>query len=250
MSKRTLAAIIRQWRTPLKKIGNRPSPANKIDFIKRAPSSLEAKIAVSPYASVLASPLRTCTFYSRQFPSKLLLRFGQGWHQPTKALWAFPTLKKSSGKGVYVTLSKKILDLFGKGGYKSAFRGSAVYRIDMLDHVQSLICEESFMQFSKRPIKIFHVLTPSTSSQWTSSESSAMGYQCILSFEPTGEICELDHTIDAQHHHIPYYNVNHIWTKEQIESIKLPGSTVIGVPKTLETVELSVALWRCRELLC
>lgn len=120
----------------------------------------------------------------------------------------------------------------------------------MLDHVQSLICEESFMQFSKRPIKTFHVLTPATSSQWTSSEPSAMGYQCILSFEPTGGICELDQTIDAQHHHIPYYNVNHIWTKEQIESIKLPGSTVIGIPKTLETVELSVALWRCREFLC
>lgn len=178
----------------------------------------------------------------------MLLRFGQGWHAPTKALWAFPTLKKTSGKGVYVILSKKILELFGKGGYKSAFRGSAVYRIDMLDHVQSLICKESFIQFSKRPVKEFHVLEPSSSSsQWTSNVSSEMGYQCILSFEPTGKLYELDHTIDG--HLIPYYNVNHIWTKEQIESVKLEKPIVIGIPKTLETVELSVALWRCREFL-
>lgn len=52
MSKSTIANIIQQWRTPLKKLGNRPTPAEKINFVKRAPTSLEAKIAVSPYGNV------------------------------------------------------------------------------------------------------------------------------------------------------------------------------------------------------
>lgn len=163
-------------------------------------------------------------------------------------------MKKTSGKGVYVSLSKKVLDIFGKGGYKAAFRGSAVYRVDMMDHVERLICNESFIQFSKCPIGTFHILTPSSSpSQWNSNKPSAMGYQCILSFEHTDSVCVLDHqiqSIDAQHHHIPYYSLQHIWTKKQIESIKLPQQPIVlGVPKTLETVDLGVALWRCREFL-
>lgn len=53
MSKITIADIIRQWRTPIKKIGNRPSPSEKISFVKEKPTSLEAKIAVSPYGACI-----------------------------------------------------------------------------------------------------------------------------------------------------------------------------------------------------
>lgn len=122
----------------------------------------------------------------------------------------------------------------------------------MVDHVESLICKESFIQFKKRPMNTFHVLkkssSSSSSSQWISDIPSTMGYQCILSFEQTKTMCDLDHTINNQYTNIPCYHVNDIWTKEQIESIQLSDkSIVLGVPKTLETVDLAVALWRCRE---
>jgi hypothetical protein len=220
----------------------------------------------------LASPLRLCTFHTRNFPSsklvivhcqlyidlyylELLIRFGQGWHQPTKLFWAFPTLKKSSGKGVYVNLSKKVLEIFGKGGYRAAFRGSATYRSDMLNHVESLLFKESFAQFSKRPLNTFHILTASSPSEWKTNSSSPMGYQCIISFNIADRVCEFDHQIqstDTTHHHIPCYHIQQIWAKKDIESIQLPQNDTIialGVPRKLETVDLAIALWRCRKFL-
>lgn len=53
MSKITLADLIRQWRTPGKKLPERLTPADKISLVKKTPSSLEAKIAVSPYGTYI-----------------------------------------------------------------------------------------------------------------------------------------------------------------------------------------------------
>lgn len=184
-----------------------------------------------------------------------MIRFAKGWHQPTKLFWAFPTLKKSAGKGVYVNLSKKVLDIFGKGGFKAAFRGSATYRSDMLNHIESLLFKESFTQFSKRPLNTYHILTSTSVSEWKTNASSTLGYHCIISFSVSDKMCELDHCIESSgttQHHVPCYHIQQIWEKQEIESIPLPkDGTIIalGVPKRLETVDLAVALWRCRKFI-
>lgn len=181
-----------------------------------------------------------------------MIRFEKGWHQPTKLFWAFPTFKKSGGKGVYVNLSKKVLEILGKGGYRAAFRSSVTYRSDMLNHVESMLYKEAFAQFTKRPPNTFHVLTATSATQWKSNSPSPMGYQCILSFGKSDKLCELDHHIessDTTYHHIPCYHINHIWDEQDIKSIRLPqdGIVALGVPKKLETVDLAIALWRCRK---
>ncbi|KAI7869089.1 uncharacterized protein EV154DRAFT_130030 [Mucor mucedo] len=253
MSKRTISDIIKQWRKPIKSLHERPKPSQLLQIVEDSPSSLEAKLAVHAHAKILASPLRLCTFHFRQFPNELMIRFEKGWHQPTKLFWAFPTFKKSGGKGVYVNLSRKVLEIFGKGSYRAAFRGSATYRNDMQNHVESLLHKESFAQFAKRPSNTFHILTAKSASQWKANSTSPMGYQCILSFSTSETLCELDHQIeslDGTHPHVPCYHIQRIWDKRDIESIHLPeDDTVValGVPRKLDTVDLAIALWRCRK---
>lgn len=181
-----------------------------------------------------------------------MLRFGQAYHPPTKLIWAFPTLKKQRGKGVYTNLSKKVLALFGKGPYKSAFRGTATYRSDMIDHVENLLFKETFDLFSKQPMTSYVLLKRTEPLKWQDATQSPMGYQCILMFDTSDSICELNHQIHHQKN-IPCYYVHHFWTKEEIqhiqEQLKVSQPFALGVPKNLNTVDLSISLWRCRKFL-
>lgn len=183
-----------------------------------------------------------------------MLRFGQAYHQPTKAIWAYPTLKKQDGKGVYVNLSKKVLTLFSKGPFRAAFRGAAVYRSDMTEHVEAILFKETFNLFSKMPLKSYSLLSLDAPSKWTTSETSLLGYQCILLFDSknTLPVCDLNNQIHAQSN-IPCYHMQHFWTQEDIDHVKSQLKTsepfALAVPKNLNTLDLSISLWRCRKFL-
>lgn len=254
MSNRSITEIIKQWRTPFVTKKKRLTSQELKSIVKESPNSLKARLAVNPHANVLASPLRFCTFHNRFLPSKLMLRFGQAYHPSTGLIWAFPTLKKQGGKGVYVNLSKKVLELFGKGPHRSAFRGAATYRSDMTDHVRQLLFKETFDLFSERSLSAYTLLKSIAPSIWEESTqfSSPMGYQCILMFDTSDTTCELNHQIHHQSN-IPCYHVHHFWTKEQIqhiqEQLKVSQPFALGVPKDLNTVNLSISLWRCRKFL-
>lgn len=134
----------------------------------------------------------------------------------------------------------------------------------MIEHVENRLAQESLKEFKKQPIDTYHILSNTSSSQsstWKANDSSAsMGYQCILLFDPNtkSNLCKSEHQIQnlgTTHNNIPCYKVHQIWSKEEIESIlsELPPSennmVALGVPKTLETVDLAIALWRQKKFL-
>ncbi|EPB81729.1 hypothetical protein HMPREF1544_11548 [Mucor circinelloides 1006PhL] len=153
MSKRPVSAIIKDWhKKSIRQDRKTPSQIRKL--IQQDPNSFEARLHTSPYASILASPLRKCSFHSRIFPSKLLLRFGLAWHPETNRNWAFPTLRKASGFGYYVSFKKEILQILQKGAYQAIFRGAATYRSDMVEHVQDVLFQQTYTEFCKHPIQM------------------------------------------------------------------------------------------------
>ncbi|CAO0799257.1 unnamed protein product [Mucor circinelloides] len=224
MSKRPVSAIIKDWhKKSIRQDRKTPSQIRKL--IQQDPNSFEARLHTSPYASILASPLRKCSFHSRIFPSKLLLRFGLAWHPETNRNWAFPTLRKASGFGYYVSFKKEILQILQKGAYQAIFRGAATYRSDMVEHVQDVLFQQTYTEFCKHPIQMYDVLEPTTDKHWKSTASAP--YQCILSFNATGTaICELDHQIQSQKQ-VPCYNVHQIWSQESINHLK----SQLNIPK-------------------
>lgn len=185
----------------------------------------------------------------------MLLRFGVAWLPETNTKWAFPTIKKTSGVGYYVKLKKKILEKLQKGDHKAVFRGTAIYRSDMIEHVEQLIFKQSWIDFSRHALDSYDIISPKTTATWVSQQSSSvMGYQCILVFDPvdTRMICELNHKINDQHH-IPCYNMNQFWTEDEINKIKTHFNNkehlALGVPKRLDTVPLAMNLWRCQQFI-
>ncbi|KAI8643640.1 hypothetical protein BD408DRAFT_442494 [Parasitella parasitica] len=254
MSKRPLRSIIRDWNTKI----TRPSRKTAFQIrkaIKETPDSLESKLYTNPYASILASPLRKCSFHSRVFPSKLLLRFGLALHPETSRNWAFPTLRKTSGFGYYVNAKKDVLQEMQKGAYQAIFRGAATYRSDMVEHVQNAIFQQSYTEFCKHPVHIYDILTPLAEKQWKGTAVDTIEYQCILAFDATDAIvCELDHQIRSQLH-VPCYNMSQFWPQKSIENLKLrlnmpkESSLTLGVPRSMDTVQLANDLWHCRQFI-
>jgi hypothetical protein len=134
----------------------------------------------------------------------------------------------------------------------------------MLDHVENMLSKESLERFSKLPINTYHILdASSTPSTWSTNESSPMGYQCILLFDPTNSEIFTTSCVNQQikvgntvtFDNIPCYSMHRLWPKEIIESIQkqLPKQKdtplALGVPKYLHTVDLAIALWRQRKYL-
>jgi hypothetical protein len=124
----------------------------------------------------------------------------------------------------------------------------------MVDHVQNVLFQQSFIEFCKHPIHTYDILTPVTGKQWKSS-SETIEYQCILTFDTTNTtICSLDHQIQAQKH-IPCYNMQQIWSQESIDDLKLQLnipkalSMTLGVRKSVDTVQLAIDLWHCRQFI-
>jgi hypothetical protein len=131
----------------------------------------------------------------------------------------------------------------------------------MTEHAQKLLFKQSLKEFKRYPIEKYIVLSPSSAclSQWTliRGPSSPLGYQCILLFDSRDPsmIYQPDHIIDSQTN-ITCYNMQQFWSKDDIDNIKsqlnhIPLSTTfaIGVPKTKETVQLAIDLWRCRQFI-
>ncbi|KAL0087927.1 hypothetical protein J3Q64DRAFT_1820926 [Phycomyces blakesleeanus] len=206
-----IASLVRQWlQKPAGKVAVTPAQLKKHE--KHQPESLEARMVASPYAAILASPIRQCLFYRRAFPSKLLIRFGAGYHPKTKQNWAFPTVGKPhemTGKGYYVKLCKRVLELFGAKGHDAAFRGEVTYPLGMVHQVEKTINQQALGLFRDRFL-----------SRWEVAEKDyskvERGFQCIVVVrggrngsesgdesggegkdrgESSGECCELNHKV-------------------------------------------------------
>ncbi|KAG1436692.1 hypothetical protein G6F56_013449 [Rhizopus delemar] len=125
----------------------------------------------------------------------------------------------------------------------------------MTEHVQDLLIQESFRQFNSFSLKSFHRLKPLKDTEWTTENPLVNDYQCIILLDQqhTGDMCQLNHSIRSQtgvQSSIPCYNVKHVWSEEQINQIlsKLGTDKIaLGVSKSLKTVDLAIALWRCRK---
>ena len=124
----------------------------------------------------------------------------------------------------------------------------------MVDHAQSVLFQQSFIEFCKHPIHTYDILTFVTEKQWKSSLET-IEYQCILTFDTTNTtICSLDHQIQTQQH-IPCYNMHQIWSQESIDNLKsqlnIPkeSSMALGVRKSIDTVQLATDLWHCRQFI-
>ncbi|KAI8090247.1 uncharacterized protein B0P05DRAFT_464087, partial [Gilbertella persicaria] len=187
----------------------------------------------------------------------LLLRFGIAWHPETKLHWAYPSIKKvHHGFGYYITLKKKIALLLEKGGYKATFRGNATYRSDMTQHIETTLFQQAWYEFKQHPIDTYDLLVPHSSSDWIPAQHRhPMGYQCILVFDsvlsntPSFHQVQLKDTIQKN---VPCYHVHQFWSTQETDHIKQhfgQSPVVLGVPKSIETVQLSIDLWRCQQWL-
>ncbi|KAI9272545.1 hypothetical protein BY458DRAFT_508582 [Sporodiniella umbellata] len=232
------------------------SPLRKWEIrqlVKRDGDGLAAKVAQSPYARMLASPLRLCGYHNKIFPSKLLLRFGTGWHPETQSVWAFPTVGgKQEGRGYYINLRKKVMEVLKTGDIRKVFYGTAHYRVDMTDHVQRLLADESFKRFSSFSLNSFCRLEALGENVWQCPDAD-LDFQCVLVLDPDQSLCQLEgviHTGNRVQYSVPCYNVAQLWTQAQLEPILTqlgPTQVALGVSKSLKTVDLAIDLWRCRK---
>ncbi|KAG0174567.1 hypothetical protein DFQ28_005722 [Apophysomyces sp. BC1034] len=259
-SQSCIASIVRQWRQKPATRDPRPTPRQLQAFVQNDPESLQAKVAMSPYAAIMASPLRLCKFSRGVFPSKLLIRFGIGWHPKSKQAWVHPTIGKSQSQGNYVKLQRRTLEVFhSKGGYRGVFRGAATFREDMTEEVQKVVFRHAFDLFRQTPYGGYPILRLK-GSHWI-SEMDVRGFQCILLLGgPLTETlaCSLDNKVEVvptqkEYDKIPCYDARKIWSEKEADEIceqlgLVSQETVaLGVPKDKATVDLAVALWRCRE---
>lgn len=130
--------------------------------------------------------------------------------------------------------------------YRAAIRSQAKYRQDMADYVQKklyMYASDCFNQVEAKSLCI--PLEPEDAAKsWICDKQ----IQCILRFQK-GPFCELDHRIDISNEPIPCYDATQLWSKEMVDSIKnkYNDAPAIGVVKSFETVDLAIALWRCRQ---
>jgi len=123
----------------------------------------------------------------------------------------------------------------------------------MVEHVQDVLFRQTHTEFCKHPIQMYDTLEPVTAKHWKSKGSAE--YQCILSFDTTKiTLCELDHQTETQQH-VPCYNMHRIWSPEDMDRLKsqlnIPKNTPLGlgVPKSIDTVQLAIDLWHCRQFI-
>ncbi|KAI9010986.1 hypothetical protein CLU79DRAFT_446354 [Phycomyces nitens] len=202
----------------------------------------------------------------RTFPSKLLIRFGVGYHPKTDRIWAFPTLEKPhelSGKGYYVKLRKDVLELFGTKGHYAAFKMGATYRTDMSQTIEKAIYQQALDLFRQRALWVPLKLVGHRQWQVVQEDDAQKGFQCIVIIkglsEPSRQCCELNHKIGLGPsassetprilQNVPCYDSQQFWSEAERDEIckelNITGDTaVIGIPKHIKTVELAVALWR------
>ncbi|KAI9472943.1 hypothetical protein BDB00DRAFT_879772 [Zychaea mexicana] len=228
------------------------------------PGSLEAKVAASPYASILASPLRHCAFHQRRFPSQMLLRFGLE-RSSKSAIYPFPEvgLKKPAGLNDskrYVRLRRPVLDVVARNGSRAIFRGQTEFKKDTMEEIGRELIDYVYAHYdSSNFIRLKQLLPgewckdPSFSNDTTTSTQ----FQCILLLSTPSSnddegFCQMDHHINGMTPSIPCYDISKLWKEKSDPSHPMPenGSKdeiiAYGVPKHASTVKLAVALWRCR----
>ncbi|CAO3651228.1 unnamed protein product [Cunninghamella blakesleeana] len=256
-------------------VKNRQQDVHKKHPLESKLISLEEKLSLSPFAAMLASPMRTCTFHRKPFPSDLLMRFSVGIHPTSKKQWGYPSMYESNGRGYYVKLNEKIIDELSKKEYKRLFRGSAEFpKMGMSKYVHDLLVKRIEDQMEKilpslvtLNLKENETMT-SNHSKWkyagttntikTNSPLYKHGFHCIIILshtQPPTVMSTFSHSIEDHSHNgknTPFLSLD---IREQtwhpiLELLKnkVPFDhfkpLAVAVPKTKETLPLMIDLWR------
>ncbi|SAM02789.1 hypothetical protein [Absidia glauca] len=214
--------VHRQSSTKPLKSAPRPTKHQMRQWVAEDPDSLQAKLAVSPYAAILASPMRYCTFHRKKYPSHLLARFGLGLDPTTYKPTAYPTQDHDSGRGYYVKLNRKVLQQIQSKEYKRLFRGDVRYAKSMATHLEHVMIQDLIHQAQALP-----PLIP------IDNETEHHQYQCILHMNASS----LSET------KAPVYDVSSPpW--QPLHQTLPQSCAALGVPKSIDTVPLAIALHR------
>ncbi|KAI8981002.1 hypothetical protein BDB01DRAFT_724186 [Pilobolus umbonatus] len=184
------------------------------------------------------------------FMTEMMCRFEVGWHPETEAAWAYPTTTAHSGKGYYIKLKKSVLEIFQKGGHKAAFRGSAVYRSDMVSHIENTLNTDIFNQLLQVNKMDIYPVTMSSTHTWTADHDSLTGYQCILLLDtdqPSFIHFNQIHNNNSKYDNVPSYNVSMIWSKDRLDKLKTRlklTSDAVVINRSIDTVNLGASLYR------
>ncbi|CAO3588328.1 unnamed protein product [Absidia cylindrospora] len=224
-------------------------PLTKSQLQKLDPDSLQAKLATSAYAAILASPMRYCTFHRKCFPSRkvcfwfvsvthspfpsgLLQRFELGLHPETHAAWAFPS-DTGDGHGYYAKLHAGVLAQVQKQDHKRMLRGMARYSKNMNQYLnqqmmQALVDQSSLVQYTRTP-------------------SSDDDYQCILLLKPPLPSTPTITTTTTYALYTPPWQPLYDALLAHLGEKDVPAS--LGVVKSMDSVPFAVALFRYHQWL-
>ncbi|KAI7859717.1 hypothetical protein BDC45DRAFT_553457 [Circinella umbellata] len=221
------------------------------------PKTLQEKVMASPYATILASPLRLCGYHRRMFPSKMLLRFGLMRDPKSDKILPVSEITSTKPNGPndhkhYVRLRRPIIDNLSQKGSKAIFLGKTEFQKDTMEIVR----RESVNNVQKKYNILLSSSSSSSSSQYNqlirlendlwkplSSNDIDVRYHCILISSSDENVpFYQSHRIENQQSVIPCYNISRLW-KPSIEK-----DIAYGLVQLPITVELAVALYRCREL--
>ncbi|KAG2223401.1 hypothetical protein INT45_002896 [Circinella minor] len=234
---------------PLQK-AKRPSISQKKQ--NAIPKTLQEKVMASPYATILASPLRLCGYQRRMFPSKMLLRFGLMRNPKKDEILPVSEVTNTKPNGPndhkhYVRLRRPILDDLSQKGSKAIFLGKTEFQKDTMNIVR----RESVNNVQKK----YNTLLLSSSQYkqlirlendlWKPLSSNDIDehYHCILISSSDENVpFYQSHRIENRQGVIPCYNISRLW-KDSIEK-----DIAYGLVQLPINVELAVALYRCREL--
>ncbi|KAI8333071.1 hypothetical protein BC941DRAFT_435012 [Chlamydoabsidia padenii] len=215
--------------TKISKKAPRPTKHQLRQWQVDEPDSLQAKLAVSPYAAILASPMRQCTFHRKHYPSHLLARFGLGLDPTTYKPTAYPSEK--DGRGYYLKLNRKVLDQIQTKESRRLFRGEVVYTKTMATHLEHVMIQALVRQAHTMPfIPLYY-----RQNQWTVEDGSPIEpqkYQCLLAVNPPPSSQD-----------IQLYDLQTPAWEPLRQALQIPGEAM-GVPKSVDTVSFAVDLYR------
>ncbi|KAI8093919.1 uncharacterized protein BX664DRAFT_116943 [Halteromyces radiatus] len=233
--------LAQQWKSKPKKI-ERLSKQELRQLSINEPTNLQVKLASSPYAAILASPIRYCTFHRKHFPSYLLMRFGIGLHPTTRKQWAYPTVQPDRrqdniGKGHYVKLNHDVLEQVQRKEHKRLFRGQAEYAPGMTSHIESLMMECILQDMARTEYISIKQDTTLDAYDWNA-------YQCILVLSDQW-FAKLNESTS-----LTCYDLSNPKWKPLHDMLRpLTKYDAVAIPKTLDTVSLAIQLFRFHQLI-
>ncbi|CAO3661564.1 unnamed protein product [Umbelopsis ramanniana] len=235
------------------------------ESIQSRVNELSEKVQRNPYAAMLKSPLRKCTFHERALPAAFLTRFTVGVDSSTNLTWAVPTLgdrhERGLGQGRYVAQNQQALNSFEKTArYKYTFRNKAIYRSDMTNFIKSKLSDTA-LTITKTNLENSSIITLRfDNNAWIVNghvQTDNISFALLLNHLP-GEkstiIRSFQNVTDGRSTTtIPFYDVDAIWGKSVADNLNQYSDSVNShkeVPTAIaftldqKVSKNAIALWK------